>query len=272
MFNVRRSPAILRTNRQIYDEASSLFYSGLNVHLQSRDVVSMATGKDIGKPRKTQRTFNVVDGIPHTDPSGSTLHPKPNVGAVMGPHMLARFKNITFETDFAWEIMALGAYKHQLSLANDGRTLDQIAPELFISTIRTVDLEADARREITFYRHSRFVDQLIERLSQSSDITRLDVLFDVRVVAHYDYKRNVKFEPMSSKKGKMMEAWARAKVCFLQSGALTPLEKLSNVQSIRFRFATEHTGGRFREPETNHSVFVDLKQKIERNYAVRNAV
>lgn len=276
IFNVRRSPAILRTNRQIYNEASSLFYSELRVYLQPGDVVWMAIGKDIVKPRKTQWTFNALDDTLHPDLSGSTLHPKPEADAVMGPHVLAQFKNITFETDFSWEILALDAYRHQVSLANDialdENKLDQIAPELFISTIRTVNLDAYARHDITFYRHSKFVDQLVEVLSQSSDIIRFNMLFDVRVVAHHEYDFDVNLEE-SSKRRKMMEAWERAKVCFLQSGVLTPLEKLSNVKSISFRFASEYFGCEFCELEPkNHSVLDDLKQKIERKYAVRNTV
>ena len=237
----------------------------------------MATGKDIVRPRETQWTFSVLDDTQHADRSGSTLDSKPDVAAVMGPHVLAQFKNITFETDFSWEIMALDAYKDQLSLANgialDEKTLDQIAPEVFIDIIRTVNLEVHARHDITFYRHTKFVDQLIEILSQSSDIIRLDMLFDLRVVAHYEYDFDVKLDTESSKRRKMMEAWERAKVCFLESGVLTPLEKLSNVQSIRFRFASEFNSREFCELESNHhSELVDLKRKIERNYAVRDGL
>ena len=279
IYDVRRSPAILRTNRQIYNEASSLFYSELDVRLQPGDVVLIALGKDPVKPRKTQWTVSELDDTPHTDPSGSTLHPTPELDAVMGPHMLARFRKITFETDFEWEIMALESYGDHLSLLNripldqnalDQNALQQIAPDLFINTIRTVNFEEDARHNIHFYRHSTFLHQLIEILSKSSDIIRLDMLFDVWQVAYYEYDYGGNLDT-SSRRRKMVETCERAVASFLHSGVLAPLEKLSNVQSIRFRFAGEDSDGRRCELESNHhNVLVDLKQKIERNHAVRN--
>ena len=277
--DVRRSPAILRTNRQIYNEASSLFYSELDVRLQTGDVVWISLGKDFVKPRKTQWTVNELDDTPHADPSGSTLRPKPKLDAVMGPHMLARFRKITFETDFEWEIMALKSYGDHLSLPNripldqnalDLNALEQIAPDLFINTIRTADLEEDARHSIHFYRHSTFVHRLIEILSKSSDIIRLDMLFDVRPVVYYEFNYEGDLDARSRNR-KMVETCERAVADFLHSGILAPLEKLSNVQSIRFRFAGANSVGKHCELESNrHSVLVDLKQKIERNHAFRN--
>ena len=130
------------------------------------------------KPRKRQWTYSLLNDITHTDLSGSALYPKPELDAVMGLHMLARFKTFTFETDFGWEITALDAYK-QLLLPNkivlDENVLDQAAPDLFINTIRTVNLEEYARHDITFYKHSTFAHQLVEILSKPSDISHLDL-------------------------------------------------------------------------------------------------
>ena len=156
------------------------------MHLQPGDVVWIAIGEDIVKPRKRQWTYNLLNDITHTDLSGSALYPKPELDAVMGLYMLARFKRITFEIDFGWEITALDAYPihwhagrksqgfsptsqaflrpasgwdKQLLLpskiALDENVLDQVAPDLFINTIRTVH-------------------QLIEILSKPSDISHFD--------------------------------------------------------------------------------------------------
>ena len=266
IFNVRRSPAILCTNRQIYNEASTLFYSELNVHLQPGDVVWTGVGKDIVKP---QWAFKALDDRMHLRLSGSTPHLKPEVDTGMGPHMLARFKNITFETHFLWEIMALDHFQDQLSLPNNialvKNAVDQIASGSMVNTIRTVDLEEYAGRNTAFYRYSKFIHLIVEILSQSSSIIRLNMLFDVRVLRLYEYFLNWK----SGRRG----TGESVMVSFLESGVLTPLQQLSNVQSIRFRFASEHADGRSCELDcSHHGVLVDLKQKIERNHAVRNAL
>ena len=158
------------------------------MHLQPGDVVWIAIGEDIVKPRKRQWTYNLLNDITHTDLSGSALYLKPELDAVMGLYMLARFKRITFEIDFGWEITALDAYPihwhagrksqgfsptsqaflrplpvdginnycYQSKIALDENVLDQVAPDLFINTIRTVH-------------------QLIEILSKPSDISHFDL-------------------------------------------------------------------------------------------------
>ena len=83
----------------------------------------------------------------------------------------------------------------------------------------------------------------------------------------------MKFETRSPIRRKTMKAWERAAACFLHSEVLPPLEKLSNVQSIRIRFACGQADGQICELESNHhSVLADLKQKFERNHAVRKAL
>ena len=143
------------------------------MHLQPGDVAWIANRKDIVKPRKTQWTFNVLDSPPEA-------RSRIRDGAA---HAGSIQKKITFKTDFGWEIMAMNAYRDQLPLPNT-IALDQIAPDLIINIIRTVNLEEYARHDITFYRHSTFDHQLIEILSKSSNINHLEILFDVRIVAH----------------------------------------------------------------------------------------
>ena len=207
--------------------------------------------------------------VPHSRLSRSTLHQKPAVDTGMGPHMLARFKNITFETDFAWEIMALDHFRDQLSLPNNialvKNAVDQIASGFIVNTIQTEKLEEYAGRNIPFYRYSKLIHLLVEILSQSSNIIRLNMLFDVRLIGQYEYFLNCKSGRRETVESVM--------VSFLDSEVLTPLQRLSNVQSIRFRFSSVHTDGRSCELDcSHHGVLVDLKQKIERNHVVRNAL
>lgn len=102
--DVRRFPAILRANRQIYSEASSLLYTELNMHLQPGDVLCMKIGKDIVKASERLWRHNPLQGIGSTNPSGQTAYATPELNGVMEPHVLARFKKTTFELDFNWEL------------------------------------------------------------------------------------------------------------------------------------------------------------------------
>ena len=84
--DVRRFPAILCTNRQIYNEASYLFYSELEVHIQPGDVLCMNTGKDIVKASERLWRHNPLNGTGTTNSSGFTDYAKPELEGVLEPH------------------------------------------------------------------------------------------------------------------------------------------------------------------------------------------
>ena len=95
--NVQRFPAILRTNRQIQSEAVSLLYGELSMKVQPGDVLCMKTGKDIVKASEGLWRHNPLHGIGNESSCGQTVYAKPELGGVIEPYVLARFKRIIFE-------------------------------------------------------------------------------------------------------------------------------------------------------------------------------
>ncbi|KAF6232403.1 hypothetical protein HO173_009508 [Letharia columbiana] len=70
---------------------------------------------------------------------------------------------------------------------------------------------------------------------------------------------------------KMIAANERAMELFLDSGLLAPLEKLSNVRSFEFEYAALNCDCEHYKPKPKYArMLSDLKQNIERNYAVKN--
>ena len=147
--NVQRFPAILRTNRQIYSEASSLLYAELSLVLQPGDVLCMNTGKDIVKASERIWRHNPLYGIGSTNSSGQTVYAKPELDGVMEPHVLARFKKIIFEIELSWELEALQNLR------------DQTVPSLFVNEDLTVNPDDEAKL-LAFYRRSSFIHQLVK--------------------------------------------------------------------------------------------------------------
>ena len=271
-FEIRRFPAILCTNHQIYDEASRLFFTNLDIHLAPAYVLSMALNN------------TKVAVAP-----GSVLIQMMNLFSVMKPDVLALFKKITFEIDsslqFAWQLEDLEA---DLS----PRTPYDM-PRLFVNENLTVDPD-DAAELLAFYRRSNLLHHFVNIVSNSPGITRLVITLHASDFADYDSHSDSDLdpenqdigsdpdmdpnlngdadEPESTLKHGLMTAVAneRATELLLDSGLLAPLEKLSNVKSFQFAFKTQDRDRELYKPTVkHHELLVDLKRKIERNYSVR---
>lgn len=279
--NVRRFPAILRTNRQIYSEALSLLYTELELHLQPGDVLCMNTGKDIVKASERVWRHNPLQGIGTTNPNGQTIYPKPELDGPMEPHVLARFKKIIFEMDFSWEMETLEAETDR-NAEGEQNVQDPIAPSLFVNEDLTINPEDEAKL-LAFYRRSTIIHQLVKILSNSSDIVRLDMRLDVEVLCH----DHIILDSDSENDDESNEATRNTDVAneraieiFLDSGLLKPLEKLSVVRSFNFEFdrpdftdreSSVEQGWGFWKPKPEYGrMLSDLKQKIERNYHVED--
>lgn len=267
--NVQRFPAILRTNRQIYSEASPLLYRELNMRLQPGDVLCMKSGKDIVKASERVWRHNPLQDTGVLKPNGLTVYAKPELDGVMEPHVLARFKKITFDLDINWESETLDAETGRQTAGDQDKT----APSLFVNDNMTVNSQDEARL-LAFYRRSTILHQLVKILSNSPDIVRLEILFDIEVLARYDMRSDSDSEDEQVDKDparKMIAANERAMELFLDSGLLAPLEKLSNVRSFEFEYAALNCDCEHYKPKPKYArMLSDLKQNVERNYAVKN--
>ena len=267
---VQRFPNILRTNCQIYDEASYLLYSELSVKLLACDVVCIGTGKALMPgPERTWR-HNPLSGTGTTNASGLTVYARPELGGDVEPHVFARFKKIAFQLDFDWEMGARQTLEDENALYEDRLNLS-------VNNNLIVDAEDEAKL-MNFYKRSTSIDQVAKVLSNSSDILRLDVCFKFDDLAvYYDDGSDSEADasPADKMENKMAKKTAVVKErgieVFLDGGHLAPLEKLSNVRSFKFNYDFRDRNGEFYKPTPKHAkLLLDLKQKIERNYAARN--
>lgn len=264
--NVQRSLAILRTNHQVYSEASSVLYSGLVLSLQPGDVLCLNTGKDIVKASERVWRHNPLLDVGTTNLSGQTVYATPELDGVMEPHVLARFTKINFSLEFDWDPLEAG-----MTQQTEGEQTALVAPSLFVNENLTVDPQDEAKL-LAFYKRSTIIHQLVKILSNSPHIVRLEIVLDIEVLAEYDSDFDSNSDENEETHKKMTVANKRAVELFLDSGLLAPLDKLSNVQSFGFDIIPEPIdlpAGYKGSPKQARALNA-LKQKIERNYAVKD--
>ena len=255
--DIRRFPAILCTNHQIYDEASSFFFSTLEIRLTPACVLSIALNSTKITPR---------------------LNPILKLDGTMTPNALASFKKVTFDIDFnpqiAWQLEVLEA-----ELGPRTPNPDPI-PRVFVDNNLTVDPN-DAAKLLAYYRRSNLIHHFVNIVINSPVLHRLVITLYASVFSDcgiasdpdiYSDLDNYVGEPKFVLRHHLMTAVAneRAMELLLDSGLLTPLEKLSNVRSFQFKFETRDRNGELYKPTAkHHDLLIAMKQKIERNYSVR---
>ena len=144
-------------------------------------------------------------------------------------------------------------------------------PSLYVNDNMTVKTEDEAEL-LAFYRRSTIIYQLVKILSNSPDIIRLDIYFDIEVLAEYGNLDSDSEDDDGGELGWRPEAAnRRAMELFLESGLLAPLETLSNVRSFTFKFTALGSDYEIYQPSPKYErILKDLKQKIEGNYTLRD--
>ena len=182
--NVRRFPAILRTNRQIYDEASSLLYSELNVILQPGNALCFEIGRDIVKASERLWRHNPLNGTCTTSSSPLTVCGTTTSDGVMARHVLARFKRFTFDLDFNWGVegFEVGVNPH---MTNGD---DNTAPSPFVNEAVTKYFENEALKKYSENeaRRSTIIHQLIGTVSNSRGPVHCHMTMHIEVLASHD--------------------------------------------------------------------------------------
>ena len=97
----QRTPAILRTNRQIYNEASTILYSELQLVVRPGDTLTEdATDFVKGSPY-VWRHFP-SDGFGRKNATGETIYGTREMTGAMNPHVFKRFQRVRYEADFGY--------------------------------------------------------------------------------------------------------------------------------------------------------------------------
>ena len=95
----QRTPAILQTNRQIYNEASSVLYSELQLVVRPGDALTEATVAFVKRSEDVWRHLP-SDGFGRKNATGQTIYDKSEMDGAMEPHFFKRFQRVRYEVAF----------------------------------------------------------------------------------------------------------------------------------------------------------------------------
>jgi len=202
--------AVLRTNRQIFSEASFLLYSETVATLRAEDIVCLRPGaKDLIVSKKCIWRHNPLHGIGQRGTAGEIIYDTPEMGGFLEPHVFSRFKHIVLHffvkfrprESFDFEPLQVDS---QLKLIPDDR-------------VRFRDL----------LRQRNIIIDFTEIISRSPTLTSLQIDLEISVWAAFN-------ENFVTADGRLTDAYydavdTRAVEVFIESGVLDPLRELSNV-------------------------------------------
>jgi len=216
----QRYTAILRVNRQIYLEASNLFYSKLTMILSPGDVISVnPTSQGI-----IQRTKNLWRYHPESTwrldkSNGKTHYKTPPMNGAMEPHVSARIRKILLDIDFDMLSFEPAPIEY---LRND--------PQMYFKP------KSDFVELITY---SAFIQDFSKIISQSHIIDHLHVHFDIDIAIEYDkWETDNEGSLRRIEPSKVLDNMAIANQRTLETlpenEILAPLAKLTNIKSFTF--------------------------------------
>lgn len=256
---INRDLAILRTNRQIYSEASSLFYSEAILTLEPADIFCLA--KDprrlrFGTSEEMAWKHNPLEGIGKKDKNGVVVYKTRPLSGDIEPHIFAKFQKISFDAYF-----------------DD----DQTQPlEMWIDDDTHVIREEDAMAFKKIFSGSDLIKDLVKILSNSPRITSLEITVEVEVLANSNLimadlmeESDDEDTEAEDKTEKIMDvANEKATELFLESGIMDPLKTLSNVSYCDFKFGFDHRGEgyEYKPPGKYVQMLRDMKETIESNF------
>ena len=293
---IKRHLSILRTNRQIYTEASTFLHSDLTIVMEPGDALTDTPGNPTVKRSKNVWRHAPSNKLPVTSTSGQTVYTTNSLDGALEPHVFARFERISLVGDLDFN-------------------LDEDAPTFYIND----DLSASAEDEAEFLsyltatkdttewcknpfppdrfdhgRHSKFqavafshvnviqssiadvIRRVVDLLSCSPIIRHLEFVLSVKVMcSNPDESIDSSDEEDSDTEAEGLEkdvaADERATELFLESGILDPLRSLSNV--MRFSLKIEMLGGDYKSMKLKKKhleIIGDLKKAIETNWVVKH--
>lgn len=247
---------ILRVNRQIYHEASSLFYAEAELVLGVDDILCLeqrSSGHrefflsfDMDPPDNVIWRYNPLKGIGKRDEEGVVTYESPPLEGLLDPHVFARFQKLSFEICF---------------------DEDYLPPDFEIwindDTLELNQSEADEYK--TIMERSTMIRDIVKIISESQNITHLSIKLEAGIGAlsanivrardaDDDYDSSIDNEDDEERqaiedKADKTECAANEKAAELlvESNLFDPLLQLSNVKNFKFEFQFYHE--EFAEPE-----------------------
>jgi hypothetical protein len=252
----KKYPAILRTNKHIYNEAISMFHEEAILVLEPGDIFCLRNPKDLefGAPHENVWRHNPLEGW--KDVNGAAKYDTPELeGGLIDPHVFARFQRVFFDANFDFE------HTQSIEFWIDDAT-HKVKPD-------------DAAEYQKILRKSAVIKDFIQVL-QRSKLTSLEVSLEVEVMANSDLmmeemldESDDEADDVEEKIDTLMEvANERATELFLDSGICDLLKTLTNVQSFDFNFGFEHREDeKMYKPQPKHVKWIEqVKKTIENNW------
>ena len=261
--------AILRTNHQIYREASELLYSSLEMEVRPGDVIFSDTWADVVEPGK-----NIWRSFPRRP--GVKNHPVEKVGykrynhlhGTMQPTSFAKFERIaldvvlnlaTTDKDFVpkWPTLVVDSQAH----------ISREDERVFKASLNG---EGTTRPPVT-----DIFRQFVDVLMKSSYISHLEISFEVDAKIGFDFDSDDSEDEgdensrkrLEEKEERMLDvAEERAGELAIEVGVLDPLKRLSNVRHLALSFA-------WADPKPKVLQMArELKEVVEGNFVAKRGV
>ena len=290
---IKRHLSILRTNRQIYSEASDLLHSELKVIVGVGDALVETPGSNISTPTEKVWRHDPAKGLGRKNIKGQTEYESPLMDGSMEPHVFAHFERIIYNCEFDFDIdVAPSMYvndKLGISAEDANKFLaflttaksttrwieDPLPADRYDNGLRNTlaDVEDITISSITVTQLSTtdVIQRFVDLISRSPFIRHLELRLFIDAKCS-NFSDDIDFDnesSISSEGDKQDVADMRATELFLESGVLVPLGNLSNVRTFSLEIVN---GDLIDRPHQKHSNIVkDLKQVIENNWEVKHA-
>jgi len=255
--------AILRTNRQIYSEASSLLYTECTLVVEPGDIFCLGervTGpRRFGVPSERVWRHNPLHGLGTTGENGVVTYDTPPMRGKLDPHVFARFQKISFDASFG--------YDHTQFM------------EIWMRDDNTVN-PSDAVSLKDAFRQSPVIQNFVKLMSCLPKIVSLEIELEVEIMCNCNAMAQMpddsddESEELEEQVDKIMDvANERATELFLDSNTCEPLLQLTNVSQFDFKFGFDHREENERyTPLPRHlKLFSDMKKVIEGNFTEKMA-
>ena len=300
--HTKRYMAILRTNRQIYDEASALLSKDLRIKVKPGDALLNHPASAVVKESRKVWRYDPFKGLGFTDTHGRTLYKSSALDGAVEPHVFAQFRKIHYKADFDFQ-------------------LDSAAPSLYVDDDLDVNVEDSAkfasylttaksttrwfedplpghcfdsgRREtledvanitissvtITEPSTAEIVKKFVTLLSNSPFIHHLEFVIDIKVTCEADTSSDSSLDsddetdPEIDEKDELKwgVAYEKGTELFLESDVLNSLKYLTNVMCFSPKIATVGRGEAPMKLQQKHvRILRDLKERIENNWRIEH--
>ncbi len=255
--------AILRTCRQVYAEASPLFYSRVEVVITPEEVVDLNVKEEFVERSAEMKQIR-PDYMRH---SKDTDYEK-GIFDILGLASLldfaafARVERIRFDADY------------NFLLVDD-------SPSLYVDDDFYTSCN-DEEELISFMKRTRTVENFVSLLATLPRLRQLELILVVEVKPEMDLDSEDELDEEDDEQDskdfeKIDVANERATEIFIECGILDPLRKLSNVQHFDLEVQTQARKNDndldFMVLKPKHARIVqDLKKAIELNWIARSSI